>query len=325
MDEIMRLFPNDMRQAIQLVVNNKWHMLQEIRVRLNRPIELIFDDTTEWVKPIIPQVKEATFLINQLSQFSLYRLEDELREGYITIEGGHRVGIAGKVTTSGSNVKAIQNITFFNIRIAKEKPGVASPIIPYIYNGDYLNTLIIGPPQTGKTTLIRDVTRLISNGSKKIKSKKVGVVDERSEIGASIKGVPQHNLGLRTDVMDACPKAEGMMMLVRSMSPDVMVVDEIGNKQDVDALMEAVNTGVTVICTIHGKSIDELKRRPSLKPIFNQHIFERYIVLKNDTSPGRISHVLDHHENNLLQKTRGVTNEVDWSPAFNRNSHLGRI
>lgn len=325
MDEIMRLFPNDMGQAIQFKVQNRWQMLQEIRVRLNRPIELIFDDTTEWVKNLIPQTKEATFLINQLSQFSLYRLEDELREGYITIEGGHRIGIAGKVTTTGSSVKAIQNITFFNIRIAKEKPGVALPIIPYIYNGDYFNTLIIGPPQTGKTTLIRDLIRLISNGSKQTNPKKVGVVDERSEIGASIKGIPQHNLGLRTDVMDACPKADGMMMLVRSMSPDVMVVDEIGNQQDIDALMEAVNTGVTVICSIHGRSISELKRRPSLEPIFNQHIFDRYIVLKRDTSPGRISLVLDHNENNLLQKTRGVTNEVDWSTAFNRNSHLGRI
>ncbi|MBP2078221.1 stage III sporulation protein AA [Oceanobacillus polygoni] len=325
MDEIMCLFPNDMRQAIQLEVKNRWQMLQEIRVRLNRPIELIFDDTTEWVKNLTPQMKEATYLINQLSQFSLYRLEDELREGYITIEGGHRVGIAGKVTTTGSHVKAIQDITFFNIRIAKEKPGVALPIIPHIYRGNYLNTLIIGPPQTGKTTLIRDLTRLISNGSREITPKKVGVVDERSEIGASIKGIPQHNLGLRTDVMDACPKADGMMMLVRSMSPDVMVVDEIGNQKDIDALMEAVNTGVTVICSIHGGSVNELKRRPSLKPIFNQHIFERFIVLKRDTSPGRISQVLDQNENNLFEKSRGVTDEVDWSTAFNRHSHLGRI
>src|SRR5699024_9713983 len=128
-------------------------------------------------------------------------------------------------------------------------------------------------------TFIRDVTRLIATGWKNISAKKVGVIDERSEIGASINGVPQHNLGFRTDVMDACPKAEGMMMMIRSMSPDILVVDEIGSSQDVQALMEAVNAGVTVICTIHGQSMEELKKRPSLQPIFDQNIFQRFIVL----------------------------------------------
>src|SRR5699024_406472 len=146
------------------------------------------------------------FMINQLSDYSLYRMEDELREGYITIEGGHRVGLAGKVNTLHGNVKAIQHITFLNIRIAKENIGVAKPVIPYIYSNNYYNTLLIGPPLTGKTTLLRDLTRLISSGWKNVSPRKVGVIDERSEIGASIKGVPQHNLGLRTDVLDACPK-----------------------------------------------------------------------------------------------------------------------
>jgi len=325
MDEILRLFPTELRQAIHLKVKGKWETLQEIRIRLNLPVELIFDDHAEWIEDAIPRVTDATFLINQLSEFSLYRLEDELREGYITIEGGHRVGIAGKVITLESRVKAIQNITFFNIRIAKEKIGVAETVLSQIYDKKYLNTLIIGPPQTGKTTLIRDLTRLISTGTGISSAKKVGVVDERSEIGASIKGVPQHNLGLRTDVLDACPKAEGMMMLIRSMSPEVMVVDEIGSQQDIDALMEVLNTGITILCSIHGGSIHELKRRPSLKPIFEQHIFERFIVLKRQTSMGRIWKIFDQDEKELYTKSRSVTNEVDWSTAFNRNGNISRI
>ncbi|MGJ9456940.1 stage III sporulation protein AA [Oceanobacillus sp. CF4.6] len=325
MNEIIRLFPSEMRQAIRLKIGNRWQFLQEIRIRLYHPVELIFDDEVEWLKTIIPKSDEGMYLINQLSEFSLYRMEDELREGYITIEGGHRVGIAGKVITSNSKVKAIQNITFFNIRIAKEKIGAASSVLPYVFHKKYLNTLIIGPPQTGKTTLIRDLTRLIASGSRNIAAKKVGVVDERSEIGASLKGVPYHNLGLRTDVMDACPKAEGMMMLIRSMSPDVMVVDEIGNKEDIVALMEAIHTGVTIICTIHGSDMRELKRRPSLKPIFDQQIFDRFILLDRQSKPGQVGKIFDQRENELLQKSRGVTDEVDWSTTFNKHSHLDRI
>ncbi|WP_249871969.1 stage III sporulation protein AA [Oceanobacillus saliphilus] len=326
MDEIMRLFPSEMRQAVRVKIDDRWQFLQEIRIRLHRPVELIFDDRTEWLKSTVPGNDEGIYLINQLSEFSLYRMEDELREGYITIEGGHRVGIAGKVITSNSRVKAIQNITFFNIRIAKEKIGSASSILRHLFKGEYLNSLIIGPPQAGKTTLIRDLTRLIANGTEKIEAKKVAVVDERSEIGASIKGIPQHNLGLRTDVMDGCPKADGMMMLIRSMSPEVMVVDEIGNKKDIEALLEAVNTGVTIICTIHGSDMEELKRRPSLKPVFEHRIFERFIFLdRKQQRPGQVGKILDNNENELFQKSRCKEDEVDWSATFNRHSHFGRI
>src|SRR5690625_4343679 len=242
------------------------------------------------------------FMINQLSEYSLYRMEDELREGYITIMGGHRVGLAGKVNTYDGNVKAIQHITFFNIRIAKEKRDLAIPIIPYLYHKEYFNTLLIGPPLSGKTTLLRDLARLIASGWQKIEPRKVCVIDERSEIAASIKGVPQHNLGLRTDVMDACPKAEGMMMLIRSMSPDILVVDEIGSKEDVRALLEAIHAGVVVICTIHGQSLLELKKRPSLQPIFEQNIFDRFIILEKNIRPAKIKFIYNQYEENLLQK-----------------------
>lgn len=266
MEEILRLFPNEMRQVIETKIGNRWDFLQEIRIRLFQPIEFIFDRQIEWITHVKPSKHDGVYIVNQLSEFSLYRMTDELREGYITIEGGHRVGIAGRVNTIGGSVKALQYITFFNIRIAKQKIGVANAIIPYIFKEKYLNTLLVGAPQTGKTTLIRDTTRLISSGWGKVPAQKVGVIDERSEIAASINGIPQLDLGTRTDVMDACPKAEGMMMMIRSMSPDVLVVDEIGSADDINALIEAINTGVTVICTIHGQSLIELK-----KTTFSRH------------------------------------------------------
>ncbi|SHF59998.1 stage III sporulation protein AA [Ornithinibacillus halophilus] len=304
MQEILRLFPGRMSNIIQSSILNRWDKLQEIRIRISKPIELIFDNQIEWVEQLLPTSKEAMFIINQLSEFSLYRLEDELREGYITIEGGHRVGLAGKVNTRKGSVKAIQHISFLNIRIAKQKIGAAIPIIPYLYDKQYLNTLFVGAPQTGKTTLIRDCTRIISSGWKGIEPKKVGVVDERSEIGACLKGVPQHDLGKRTDVLDACPKAEGMMMMIRSMSPDIMVVDEIGSAQDVQALLEAINAGVIVFCTIHGQSLEELKKRPSLQQLLSQNIFKRIVILKNDKSPGKIEKILNEKEENIFHRTR---------------------
>ncbi|WP_205317599.1 stage III sporulation protein AA [Oceanobacillus zhaokaii] len=325
MEEILRLFPPDIRQAVKEKVGNRWNILQEIRIRIDKPMELSFDMKTEWIGNNRPNQQDGLFIVNQLSAFSLYRMEDELREGYITIEGGHRVGIAGKVNTLKGSVKAIQHITFFNIRIAKEKIGAAIALLPYIYEQNYLNTLIIGPPQTGKTTLIRDITRVIASGWKKAEAKKVGVIDERSEIAASIRGVPQHDIGLRADVLDACPKAEGLMMMIRSMSPDVLIVDEIGGKEDIAALIEAINAGVTIICSIHGQDLDELKKRPSLQILFEQKVFQRMVILEKQNKPAQIQRIYDQNEINILKKSRYFANEVDRGTSFHRYNYMDGV
>lgn len=281
-EQILRLFPVTMKQAIDEYVAERWQILQEIRLRLNQPIELIFDTHVQWIDTSLFSQKDSQFVLNQLSEFSLYRLQDELRAGYLTIEGGHRVGLAGEINTINGQVKTIKHVTFFNIRLAKEKVDLAYPLMSYIYHHNYLNTLLIGAPQTGKTTLIRDLTRIIATGYRNVPAQKVCVIDERSEIAAAKNGIPQHDVGLRTDILDACPKAEGMMMVIRSMSPDVIVVDEIGSATDVQALLEAAQAGVAIICTIHGSSLNQVQRRPTLQQLFKQKIFERCIILKSN-------------------------------------------
>ena len=325
MDEILRLFPEPIKQNIEDQVASSWTSLQEIRFRIGRPIELIFDEREEWLYQCKPTFQDGIYVINQLSQFSLYRLEDELREGFITIEGGHRVGLAGKVNTVDGKVKAIKHIASFNIRIAKEKLGVANNFINYLYNQTYLNTLIVGPPQTGKTTLLRDIARLISTGHNNIRPYKTGIIDERSEIAGSIKGVPQHKLGIRTDIMDACPKAEGMMMMIRSMSPEVLVVDEIGSNEDVQALLEAIHAGVSIVCSIHGDSLKDLQQRPSLAPLFQQQTFDRFVLLTRQTKPGMVQSILTSDGHNIYKKPRCQNNEMDRSTSSTMRYHLGRI
>lgn len=302
LEEILRLFPTTLKQTIQPYLEFRWSELQEIRLRLHQPIELNFNLTNEWLEAYRLTETDCQYVINQLSEHSLYRLEDELREGYITIKGGHRVGIAGEVSTLDGKVKQLQYITFFNIRIAKEVKDIAMPFIEQLYLREtFLDTLIIGAPQTGKTTLIRDIARVISEGTSKTTSHKVAIIDERSEIAASINGVPQHDLGKRTDVMDACPKVDGMMMMIRSMSPEVIIVDEIGRQEDVQALLEAIYAGVAIICTVHGNSISEIKSRPSTKLLFDNQVFSRYIVLTKKRQDSFSVQLFDQHENLLLQ------------------------
>ncbi|MED1468191.1 stage III sporulation protein AA [Bacillus salipaludis] len=305
METILHFLPKNIADLISKLPPNQKEELEEIRIRINRPIEITTKGAPQFLSYRI-QPEDAFHLMNKISHFSIYTLEEELKRGYITVSGGHRIGLAGKVILEDGRVKAIRDISSFNIRIAREKVGIAEPFIPYIYKDTWMNTMVIGAPQTGKTTLLRDFARIISTGvySKGIQANKVGIVDERSEIAGCVNGVPQLTFGNRVDVLDACPKAEGMMMMIRSMSPDVLIVDEIGRKEDAEAIQEAVHAGIKLMMTTHGTSLEEIKNRPSLKGILEQNIFRRFIVLSRDKGPGTVTHLLDGEGKELIQKVR---------------------
>lgn len=166
------------------------------------------------------------------------------------------------------------------------------------------NTLIISPPQCGKTTLLRDITRVLSNGVKEMDQKgiKVGLIDERSEIAACHKGLPQFDIGIRTDILDRCPKSIGMIMMVRSMSPQVIVTDEIGGEGDKDAIVSILNAGVKIIATAHGFNISELKAGEKFWGLIEDKVFERYIVLSNINGPGTVEEIIDGTSMTLIYK-----------------------
>ena len=238
-----------------------------------------------------------------IAGYSLYAYEDELRQGFLTIQGGHRVGVAGKILMEEGKVRSIRYISFLNIRLAHQVEGCADKVMPFIVeNGEVCHTLIISPPCCGKTTLLRDVIRQISNGNAWCEGKNVGVVDERSEIGGAYQGVPQNDLGIRTDLLDCCPKAEGMIMLIRSMSPQVVAVDEIGTAEDIHAIEYAMQCGCKLIASVHGMDMEEAARKPVLGEMIRRKMFERYIVLGNDGHPGKVKEIYDERGSVLCRK-----------------------
>ena len=281
--------------------------LQEIRLRTGQPVRIVQDNKEEILpsagSPHIITKEEVRETMDYISHYSLYAYENELRQGFLTIEGGHRVGVAGKVIMEKDKVKNIQYISSVNIRVSHEVIGCADGLLPYITkNKQVCHTLIISPPCCGKTTLIRDLIRQISDGNQYVKGCSVGVVDERSELGGCYLGIAQNHLGSRTDILDCCPKAEGMIMLIRSMAPQVIAVDEIGTSEDIHAVEYAMQCGCKLIASVHGLDMDEAKKKPVLGELIRRRMFERYVVLGNGEHPGEIRGIYDERGSVLCRE-----------------------
>lgn len=307
-DSVIRFLSQELRSILRKVDAGVMRTVEEIRLRANKPLMMqnCYGDWFVGKDGSLTQAKENLYIVEQgeilktlelMSENSVYAFQEEIKNGFITLRGGHRIGITGRAVLDGNNVKNIKDISGMNIRLAREIPGCAAKVMEYILKGtkDVYNTLIISPPQCGKTTMLRDIARSISDGMDELgfKGLKVGIVDERSEIAACYKGVPQNKVGVRTDVLDGCPKSVGLAMMIRSMSPQVIVTDEIGCQGDRDALMRVLNAGVKIITSAHGYNISEFKSRQEILSLIDARIFERYIVLSSSDGPGTLEEVVD--------------------------------
>lgn len=290
MDSLLRIFPQKRRTFWQRTADNGENVC-EIRLRMDRPVivetvqgDFFLNNSGGWQEhpygAHLVTETELRELIAWLCQDSVYAYADEIRQGFLTVEGGHRIGLCGQaVLDKETGLRTLKNISFVNIRVSHEIRGVADGVLPKLYKeGMFLNTLIVSPPGFGKTTLLRDLIRQISDGNPYGPGLRVGVVDERSELAGSYLGRPQNDLGMRTDVLDACPKALGMLLLLRSMSPQVIAVDELGEEADRQALHKASASGCALLATLHGADEEDAGKR--LGEEWLRQMFARMVILK---------------------------------------------
>ncbi|MGG5462456.1 stage III sporulation protein AA [Clostridium sp. B9] len=293
MKEIFAVLPD--RVSMCLKDKDSLNKLQEVRVKIGKPLSIVMDNNETIFNYVITR-EDIKTIIQKISNYSLYAFEEDIRQGYITIQGGHRVGLAGQCVIQDNSIKTIRNITSLNIRVCREVIGCSNNLMNHIVENDIVsNTLIISPPKCGKTTLLRDITRNISNGVSQLgfRGKRTVVIDERSEIAACYNGIPQMNVGIRTDVYDNCIKSDGMMMAVRGLSPEVIICDEIGTYKDMEGLIMAYNSGVSIIATLHGRNIEELYKRPVFREIVENNIINKVVILSNKRGVGTIEDIYD--------------------------------
>ena len=298
-DGFFKIFSLPVRRILQKADLN-FGELQEIRMRINSPLMirqrgkeyklteegklLRCNGNEQYEKENIHYVDRCELMetMEYIAGYSLYAYEDEIRQGFLSVQGGHRVGVTGKVILDGNRIRGMKYISCINVRLAHEIQGCAQSVMPYIQTREQImHTLIVSPPRCGKTTLLRDIIRMVSDGNRLAGGMTVGVVDERSELAGCCDGIAVNDLGMRTDILDGCLKAAGMLMLLRSMAPDVVAVDELGDREDTTALEQVLKCGCSVLATVHGGSYEELSRKRFLQPLLQAGAFQRYLVLKH--------------------------------------------
>ena len=310
MNDIIKILGSNIRNIVSRQSGIIESAAVEIRLRVNSPIFIksnkgncFLDKDTKVSK------KDIDDTISNITKNSIHAFEKEIRSGYITIEGGHRVGLGGDCIYERDIFKGFKNITSLNIRIAREFPGCSQSYLKYLINSSkgIYNTLIIGPPLSGKTTFVRDVSVNLSDGMKYpyFEGCDVTLIDERGEISSVFNGVPQMYVGRRTDVLSYCMKREGFLMSIRALSPKVIISDELGSKDDFEIVQYALKSGVNIITTAHGFSIEDLKKNIYMRSIIENNFFDRALILKSSKNPSVVKEVYDFQRNKVIYNDMG--------------------
>lgn len=304
LEEILICFPYHISQSIKCLSYSDRNNLKEIRLYANKYIVLNFGDknlflkndgqVTAFVENDIAKITkdELNEVFKAFCDYSVHSFLEEITKGFITIKGGHRVGVYGTVVVENKKIISIKDISSLNIRIAREVIGCSDVLFENIFSNNIVSTLIVGVPNSGKTTILRDIAKNISSGQKGFK-KKVSLIDERGEISSMYNSESQNNLGYTTDIYNLCPKEIGIEMALRAGSPDVIICDEIGSNDDVDLMLKTMLSGVKVIATTHAGNINELKNKDNIMKILSLNVFEKIVLLDSVDSVGNIQRIFD--------------------------------
>lgn len=293
MKEIMELLPERVSSSLTLVDRHRQKEICEIRLRVNKPITVklpcgeygLSSRGLTQKEGMLWSAADSGFFWRRLCEYSPYVLSEAQKQGYVTVSGGHRIGLGGEIVCQEGLPKVYKHISAYCIRLAHEVQGCSNRVLEKLFDcGMLCSTLVVSPPGCGKTTLLRDICRRLSNDGFQCV-----LIDERSELAACVKGISMLDVGTRTDILSGIPKASGMLLAIRSLSPQAIITDEIGGKEDIAAVQEAARCGVPIIASVHALNLEQLKSKP--KELLGN--FQRFILLGDSCGVGTIEAVLD--------------------------------
>lgn len=272
-EEAAAILPSRLRKAALTLSGGQKAAAEELRLRTGRPMAVLIQGT-ETPLEVLVEPEELETLCDLATEFSRYAASESLREGFLPVRGGFRVGLCGTAVMKNGVNTNLKNLSSAVIRIAREHKGIADAVAPALFaDGRFCSTLILSPPGGGKTTLLRDLVRCLSEGSAAFPSQRISLIDERGEVAVVYRGEPQMDVGPCTDVLDACPKSVGIPMVLRAMNPQIIAVDEITIAPDLTALSMAAGCGVGLLATIHARDVPELLQKPLCRRLLEEGIF----------------------------------------------------
>ena len=324
--EAIKVLPERLHVLLNEINPDIARDIQEIRIRAHKPLVLVVKGASTFITYngrisfLLPQnavaikSEEVEQIFNNACGYSVHSHLKTISKGFVTLNGGHRVGIAGEAILENGKIVGVKNISSLNIRIAREHIAVADEIIKYIYTGSLKSIIIAGPPLSGKTTMLRDIARQLS-GPDLSRYYKTVIVDERNEISASILGCIPNDLGINTDVLSGYPKSDGILCALRSLSPDIILCDEVGTLKEVMAIEEGINSGVRFVVSVHASDKKELLTRPQSKKLILSGAFDNVVLLKSGDEPCSIKDIFE---------SRALEDEIRSSVVDNNSVFIGR-